>query len=172
MRPSTDVDWEDVTERYRDLVFSIPRKFGLSEHDCGDVFQQTWVIALGKDEAPEETGLAPWLAAIASYAARDVLRKRRPGPLSDEAAELVEDADEPLPAELLAAAEQEQAVREALAELPERDQLILTALYLSESPTQYADLARRLGVAPGSVSMLRQRAIQRFRQTYERAASA
>ena len=172
MRAAQAVDWAAAAERYADVVYSVAIKFGLSPHDAAEAFQDTWVVALSKDRVPEESGMVPWLAAIACWRCRGILRRRRTAPLDDDAAAAVEDVDAPPPEDLLAAAEEEQAVRVALRSLPERDREILAALYLAQEPLPYVEVAERMGVAVGSVGMLRQRALGRLRGALDRCAPA
>jgi RNA polymerase sigma factor (sigma-70 family) len=171
MRPSDAVDWAAVTRRYADLVYSIPMKFGLTSHDCAEVFQNTWLVALGKTEAPLDDGMAPWLASIASWQTRDFLRKRRHQSLSEETARALVDEDQRQAVDAVAEAEEEQAVRDAMERMPERDREILRDLYLSGDPVPYAEIAQRLGLATGSIGMLRQRAIKRLEKSLQRLAA-
>lgn len=163
MRPASAVDWAAVAERYADLVYSVAIKFRLQPHDAAEMFQNAWVTALTRESVPEEAGMAPWLAAIACWEARNLLRKRRSTPLEDGAAEAVADAEEPEPEHVAAQAEQEQAVREALALLPRRDRELIQDLFLSPDPLPYVEVAARLGIAVGSIGMLRRRALDRMR---------
>ncbi len=171
MRPAALVDWDAVSKRYADLVYSVAIKFRLSEHDAAEVFQNTWIVALGKANAPEDSGMAPWLASIACWQARHLLRKRRSSRIEDDAYADVADPDEPQPHEVIAAGEAEQGVRDALAELPPRDRALIQALYLSDTPVPYADIAARLGLAIGSIGMLRQRALDRLHDAMTRRAA-
>ncbi len=170
MRPSCDVNWVAIAERYKDLVYSIPLKWGLSSHDASEVFQNTWTIALSREKAPEDAGMPPWLAAIATLQTRTLIRKRRLPSLSSEDEERVEDDGAPDPADALAEAEEEQAVRDALADLPERDRQLITCLYLCQPPMTYTEVSSRLGLAIGSIGPLRQRAIDRLHERLRRLA--
>jgi RNA polymerase sigma-70 factor (ECF subfamily) len=69
------------------------------------------------------------------------------------------------PASVLLRLEDQQEVRRALAELPERQR---ECLLLRHSGYAYAEIAATLGIAVGSVGVLLARAEQTFRATYRR----
>ena len=82
--------------------------------------------------------------------------------LEHEEAARIEDQDEPVPETLLATAETEQSVRDALATLEPRDRALIEAVYLSDRPRPYVEIAACLGIAPGSVTILKRRALTRL----------
>jgi RNA polymerase sigma factor (sigma-70 family) len=172
MRPADEVDWNAAANRYADLVYSIPLKYRLQGHDAAEVFQNTWLVALSREQAPHDDGMAPWLAAIASLQSLNLLQKRRMSPLPPDEADGIEDASERQPADALVDAEQEQALREALAELSERDRILITCLYLTDRPMKYTEISQRLGLAIGSIGALKQRAIDRLYKRLRRLAVA
>lgn len=101
--------WQALVHRYQRLVYSIPRKAGLDDEACADVFQQVFtrlVEHLPRLEQPDRLG--PWLVITAKREAWRVSRKTlvtAPASESDE-----EDGDplerlpanDPLPDEILA----------------------------------------------------------------------
>jgi RNA polymerase sigma factor (sigma-70 family) len=173
MRSPDVVDWKAVADRYANLVYSIPIKHRLASHDAAEVFQNTWMVALSKSEAPEDDGMAPWLAAIAFLQTKDLLRRNgRVNRLEDDAVAQLEDVDGSSPEDLLEEAEEEQALREALAELPSRDRFIIQSIYLSDEPVPHAQIAQSLGIKPGSVSVLKQRAVDKLYESLREFAPA
>src|SRR2546426_1000363 len=73
------LSWDAVVVRYARLVYSIPVRFGLSRHDADDVFQATFLTAVRRQpEPPPPDRIVRWLAAIASWETRNLLRKRAP----------------------------------------------------------------------------------------------
>jgi RNA polymerase sigma factor (sigma-70 family) len=172
MRASDAVDWNATAKRYADLVYSIPLKYRLHGHDAAEVFQNTWLVALSRERAPEDDGMAPWLAAIASLQSLSLLQKRRMSPLAPDEADVIEDVHERQPSDALVDAEEEQALRDALAELSERDRILITCLYLTDSPMKYTEISQRLGLAIGSIGALKQRAIDRLYKRLRRPAVA
>ena len=159
-------DWPLLLERYGRLVYSVPRRFGLPPEDCDDVYQATWLTVVSRADPPlDEAGgvTVRWLASIAAWETRNLLRRRRM-PVGERALlEAVETDPEALPERIEELVEQHVLVEEALASLPLRDRQIVTELFLADEPRSYAEIAGRLGVAVGSVGPMRLRAIERLR---------
>ena len=164
-------DWEALHRRYGRLVYAVPRRFGLQPEDCDDVYQATWLTAVTRDDPP---GAEPadvfvrWLAAIAAWETRNLLRRRRLPVRDHDALQSMEDGNAALPGRLQEAAEEQRVLEEALAALPERDRNLVRDLFLCEQPLTYAEIAARLGLAVGSVGPARLRAIERLRAELER----
>jgi RNA polymerase sigma factor (sigma-70 family) len=173
MRSPDAVDWKALAARYANLVYSIPLKHRLGSHDAAEVFQNTWMVALSKAEVPEDAGMAPWLAAIACFQTKALLRrKRRFDRLDDDAVALLPDVDGSSRADPLVEAEEEQALREALDGLSWQDRFIIQSIYLSDKPVPHAQIAQSLGIKPNSVSVRKQRAVEKLYASLRDFASA
>ncbi len=157
-------DWEGIFDRYAAVVYSVPRRRGLPPSDCDDVAQATWLTALRKGGAPrDDPSLVRWLAAIAAWETRNLLRKKNPrsfepGQFDDRPGEGVG-----IPERLAAEVEQHRIVLDALRALSERDRSLLEALFLRDAPMSYDEVASAFGVRIGSVGPLRLRALDRLR---------
>lgn len=159
-------DWPRMLEKYGRLVYSVPRRFGLGPEDCDDVYQSTWLTAVSRPNPPfdDEGGVAVrWLASIAAWETRNLIRRRKLPLREQEVLEGVEDDAETLPDRLEEIVEEHALVEAALAALPARDREIVRALFLGDAPLSYAEIAERAGIAVGSVGPLRLRAIERLR---------
>jgi DNA-directed RNA polymerase specialized sigma24 family protein len=66
-------------------------------------------------------------------------------------------------------AEEEQKLRQVLAALPDRCQELLRMLFFEEPARPYAEVARALGIATGSIGFIRQRCLDRARREFEKA---
>lgn len=154
------MDWNDFDRRWRPLLARAASKRLNSPADAEDVAQR--VLARlsadgGKLLASRDTRapLEAWLTLLAFREARDFARGEgrerarvlRAGTRTEEI---------PSPLARLVEGEDAEALRKALATLPARDRMLLRMLYW-EGFT-YAEAARVLGVAEGSVSPLLQRA--------------
>src|SRR5687768_7375866 len=54
--------WDELVHRYGRLVYSIPRRYGLSEADADDVFAAVWATVFRKlNNLKDETRLSAWL---------------------------------------------------------------------------------------------------------------
>jgi RNA polymerase sigma factor (sigma-70 family) len=162
-RPTPAQEWERAIGRYARLVYSIPRRYGLSAQDAEDVFQSTMLTAMRREPAPPpEDRIVRFLASIASWETRGLLRRRRPTLREPWVVAELGDKGE-LPAPVLEQAEDLQALSDALAALRPRERRLLQSLYLEKEPLSYQETARRLGVAVGSVGELKRRAIDKLR---------
>ena len=164
-------DWDLLLRRFGRLVYSVPRRFGLRAEDCDDVFQATWLVAVSRTHPPLDGGdgvMVRWLAAIAAWETRNLMRRRKI-PVRDRALlEAVESDPENLPERLQQMVEEHRVLEEALEALPPRDRDLLRDLFLSDEPLSYQEVAERLGVAVGSIGPLRLRAIEKLREELSR----
>src|SRR5437899_6243636 len=74
-----------------------------------------------------------------------------------------------VPPEFVQELEQEQIVRESIARLPERCQEMVRLLFYEEPPIPYEEVARRLGLATGSIGFIRARCLNRLKKILEQA---
>jgi RNA polymerase sigma factor (sigma-70 family) len=162
--------WSELVARYQGLIYSVPRRMGLSPEDSADVFQRVCVLLYQRLAAirdPERLG--GWLLTTASREAFRVGRRaRRDLPLElddEEGARLrFEPRDlNPLADEACTELERAQILRSVLAELSDRCRLILTEFLRSDATDSYKDIARRLGIPIGSIGPTRARCLSQLR---------
>jgi RNA polymerase sigma factor (sigma-70 family) len=158
--------WQRLLDRYERLVFSVPRRYGLSREDAADITQLTFTILFqSMDTLPEDSTLGAWLTTVARrHTWRLLERKRR-----EEAREYGSSNDT---TSMLANTGPDDVERWELAEWlehglslvgkPCRD--LLSALYFDSKQPSYAEIAARLGMAVGSVGPTRIRCLKRLRQ--------
>lgn len=157
--------WSALIAKYKQLVYSVPRKYRMSDEDAADIFQAVWIELY--NELPKlrnANSIRGWLLTVASHQAfhlkrKSVTRAQREGAEFDE--ELAPVAAEPEP-DLLQEAEREQTLREAIAQLSSRCQEMVRLLFYQEPPMPYAQVAERLGLAIGSIGFIRGRCLQRL----------
>ncbi|MGI6206859.1 MAG: sigma-70 family RNA polymerase sigma factor [Anaerolineae bacterium] len=111
----------------------------------------------------EPPNLLGWLITVATHLSYNRLRSERRRREREERAGRLEEATE-APADPVERQDAVERVRRVLAELPPRLALLLL---LRHSGLSYAEIARQLDVAPGSVGTLLVRAERSFRQRYE-----
>jgi RNA polymerase sigma factor (sigma-70 family) len=162
--------WDELVDRFAPLVWSIARAYRLSDADAEDVFQGTWLLLLEHVDRLTQPGrLAGWLATTARREALRVARSNpRTLPIDEERLALVAEVDDT--ADDLSTRERDAAVRQALATLPARDQLLVTLL-VAEPRTSYEQISQVLGMPIGSISPTRSRCLERLRRAV-RATSA
>ncbi|MDQ3557171.1 MAG: sigma-70 family RNA polymerase sigma factor [Gemmatimonadota bacterium] len=129
--------------------------------DAADDAAQEAFVRLARAEIPEQ-GAKGWLFTVATNLVRDGARssKRRERLL---AATPFAPARPSLPDEDLERAETIRTVRAALQLLAPRDRQLLL---MREEGFRYDEIARAVGVAPGSVGTLVARAAKRFAAAY------
>lgn len=165
--------WEQLVRRYQRLIYTIPRRAGLSDDATAEVFQRVWVILfehLDRIEQPER--LAGWLATTARRETwRQIRGERARSSLSveddptDEVAQLVDLAI--LPDELVERLERQQVVRDAMGRLEERCRTLLTYLFYRDDPPAYAEVSAALGLPEGSIGPTRARCLRKLERIIE-----
>lgn len=177
------IDRNDVRSVTRfDALFAqfYPELFGLVYRALGDrmetedVLQDTFLKLSDEPElqARPDAEVAAWLRRVALNLAFNRLRSaRRARARLARVGRLQRSDDEPLESELaspdgqLVRREEREAVRRALAEVPERQR---ECLLLRHSGYSYAEIAATLGIAIGSVGVLLARAEHAFSAHYRR----
>ena len=159
--------WSALIDKYKNLVYSVPRKYRMSPDDAADVFQAVCVDLY--NELPKLLSVASlraWLLTVASHHAfhwkrRYVKRSEREGTPLDEDTDV---AAAPPEADVLETVQREQSIREAVAQLTPRCQEMIRLLFFTQPPIAYADLARHLNLAVGSIGFIRGRCLQKLQK--------
>jgi RNA polymerase sigma factor (sigma-70 family) len=167
-RKGDQTAWDDLVGRYQRLIYAIPRRAGLSEERCADVFQEVFVTLLEKIDAIEKPEkIRSWIVTTAKFKTWSSVRAEK-GLYSPETEEEMEaemaalpDAA-PLADEQLVRLEQQHLIRTAVNMLEERCRMILSMIYLRESAASYAEVAAKVGVGETSISPLRTRCLKKL----------
>jgi len=167
-RKGDQTAWDDLVGRYQRLIYAIPRRAGLSEERCADVFQEVFVTLLEKIDAIEKPEkIRSWIVTTAKFKTWSSVRAEK-GLYSPETEEEMEaemaalpDAA-PLADEQLVRLEQQHLIRTAMNMLEERCRMILSMIYLRESAASYAEVAAKTGVGETSISPLRTRCLKKL----------
>jgi RNA polymerase sigma factor (sigma-70 family) len=158
--------WRRLLDKYERLVFSVPRKYGLSTDDAADITQLTFTILVqSMDGLPEDSRLGGWLTTVARrHTWRLLERNRRQGigrhTVLDENA--TGDGVEPIESWELG-----EWLKQGLSMLGRSCKDLLVALYLDPKQPSYAEVAERLDMAVGSVGPTRIRCLQRLRRVLD-----
>lgn len=155
--------WATLIAKYKNLIYSIPRKYGAPPQDAADIFQAVCLELFAElPRLRNPDALRRWIINVTAHQAYHWKKKLRRRNEQD----LVEVDEEQLSAEptadLLEALEREQMLREAVATLPARCQEIVRLLFYEAEPISYSDLAARLGLARGSIGFIRGRCLHRL----------
>lgn len=164
--------WDEIVERFAPLVWSICRRFRLSEADAYDVGQNVWLRLVEYLPSLREPAALPgWLATTTR---RECLRVQRSAwrneqQLAQTEFELPADEDTTQVDRWLIAHERDSALRRAFAQLGERCQRLL-ALLMRDPPMPYAAISADLGIPIGSIGPSRARCLDQLRGSPHLAA--
>lgn len=156
--------WEQLIDKYKRLIYSVPFKYGASPEDAADIFQAVCIEVFNSlRHLKHIESLRAWLITVA---VRQSYRWKR-----KQARHVELDGMEPEAAEGLATvpetaqqAQQEQIVREVVEKLPPRCGQLVRMLFFEQPPLPYTEVARRLGLATGSIGFVRGRCLERLRK--------
>lgn len=158
--------WATLIARYQNLVYSIPLKQGMPADDAAEVFQSVCLSLLtALPRLRDAQALPAWLMRVTANRCALLRRQRQCWRAGDAEPDLeAEPSPEPGVEEVLRQAQREQALRQAMAQLPPRCQKMLAMLFSSDPPRPYAEVAAELGLSRGSVSLTRSRCLERLRR--------
>ncbi|MGH9688250.1 MAG: RNA polymerase sigma factor [Candidatus Acidiferrales bacterium] len=171
----SEAAWSALIDKYKNLIYSIPIKYGLSPDDATDIFQAVCLEMLSElPKLRKPKALPKWIMQVAMHKCfhhkRQLLRVSTAGSAEDmperSAFPVVET---PSAEKLLREAEEEQSFRDAIASLPPRCQQIIHLLFFEEPARPYQEIAIELGLAPGSIGFIRQRCLDKLRTKLEQA---
>ncbi len=172
-RKGNQIAWSALIEKYKNLIFSIPIKFGLPREDAADIFQAVCVDLLSSlPKLREPRALAKWLMQTSFH---KCLRSKKDRLNLVDDLEVLDDernasagvSGKELPEEMLYQVQREQSVREALAALPPRCGRMVSMLFFDDPPRPYQEVAKELGIASGSIGFIRGRCLKKMRQLLE-----
>ena len=157
-RDGDEAAWAALVEKYGRLVYSIPRKIGLSEADSEDVFQTVFSALLRHVREIEQPGsLSYWLMTTSRRASWKVLRgENRTSELTEREIDERQSVDDDV-----AQWEREQVVKQALGRIDARCRDLLTALFLDPTEASYDRISAELGMPIGSIGPTRARCFRK-----------
>ena len=165
--------WSALIDKYKNLIYSIPVKLGMHQ-DAGDIFQAVCVDLL--TELPrlrEHRALPKWLMqtcyhkCLAYQRAANRLVELPPEGTKSDSVLPASSADD-LPEHLLVQLEQEQILRDAISQLPEKCERMVRLLFFEMPPRPYESVAEELGMATGSIGAIRGRCLAYLRKQLQK----
>lgn len=159
-----DLAWAALIAKYKNLIYSIPLKYGASPQDAADIFQSVCLELFSElPKLRNVEALRSWIIKVTSHQSYHWKRKLRQR-AEDELTPLEEELATELTPDALEEIERAQILREAVAALPPRCQEIIKLLFYEAEPVSYRDLAARLGLATGSIGFIRGRCLERLQR--------
>jgi RNA polymerase sigma factor (sigma-70 family) len=161
--------WEALIKRYRRLIYSVPARFGFDTADAADVFQTVCLKLIEHlHEIKDESRICGWLLTTTTRECMyfRVLKNRE---TTREDGDLTEPEDPALNLEeLKIVSEQQQAIREAVEELPDRCRALINMLYFDTRTRTYDEISRELGIPVASIGPTRARCLEKLRSIFRR----
>lgn len=158
--------WAELVHRYRGLVYNIAVRFGGTRDDAADILQAVCIEILNDlSQLRSVHSFRSWLITVTMRQCARWKRKQR--------GEVPLDAVEPDAEEISVAAgmpetvwqgEQTRLLREGIARLPKRNAEMVRLLFFENPPVPYEEVARRLGLARGSIGFIRGRTLAKLRK--------
>ncbi len=163
----SEAAWATLVDKYKNLIFSIPIRYGFSEEDSADIFQAVCMDLL--TELPrlrEPNALAGWLIQVARNKCfhRKQAQQRHPVQETDDLSSFA--SREELEG-VIAQVEEEQVLREAVSALSPRCRQLVQMLFFETPVRPYEEVAKELSLASGSIGFIRRRCLDKLRQRLE-----
>lgn len=166
--------WAALIDKYKNLIFSIPIKYGFSRDDAAEIFQHVCVELFQHIKTLRNpAGLPKWLMQVTAhrcYHARQ--QSRRLVSSEEEPAVPARAAGTEHPLDALAEAEREQALRDAVAALTPRCRELVRQLFYEAEPRPYQEIAANLRIATGSIGFIRGRCLDKLKGQLEKGGFA
>ena len=163
--------WSALIDKYKNLVFSIPIRSGLSREEAGDIFQAVCLDLISElSQLRDARALPAWLIRVTSNKCFHLKRRQHLGRTSEtsesDLASLQDGAGSP--EDLLSQIEAEQTLRESVAALSPRCRRLVEMLFFETPSRPYSQVAASLGLAQGSIGFIRRRCLERLRSSLGR----
>ena len=157
--------WSCLIEKYKALIYSIPIKYGLSKDDASDVFQATCLELLVRlPDLRKPRALAKWLMQVTHHECYRWKRSQQRMISRDADPGLPEPEIPAIAESLVQQTQQEQMLREAMSLLTPQCRRLVELLFLETPARPYAEVARELGLARGSIGFTREKCMERLRR--------
>jgi RNA polymerase sigma factor (sigma-70 family) len=157
--------WRALIFKYKNLIFSIPVKYGFSMDDSTDIFQAVCLDLLSElPKLRKVKALPKWIMQITAHKCFHRKQQQIRTDVLDPTAKEFEQSTPPRAEDILREAEDEQNLRQAMAELSPRCRELVQMLFYDEPARPYQEIAETLGIAVGSIGFIRQRCLERLRK--------
>jgi RNA polymerase sigma factor (sigma-70 family) len=157
--------WAELIDKYKNLIFSIPIKYGFSRDEAADIFQEVCMNLLSDlKNVREPKALPKWIIMVTSHKCYHAKAKSQRLVSSDSEKSPVDSIEvPPVGDKLVEEAETEQRIREAVAAMSPRCQQLVQMLFFEEPSRPYKAIANSLGISTGSIGFMRQQCLDRLR---------
>jgi RNA polymerase sigma factor (sigma-70 family) len=155
--------WSLLIDKYKALIYSIPVKYGLPPHDAADVFQATCTELLVRlPELREPRALPKWLMQVAHHECYRWKQQQKRVVSRDSETDLPEPETPSIAESVIQQTQEEQMLREAMTALSPQCRRLVELLFFETPSRPYAEVAKELGLAVGSIGFTRQKCMERL----------
>jgi RNA polymerase sigma factor (sigma-70 family) len=158
--------WSALVGKYKNLIFSIPLKYGFSREEAADIFQVVCTELLSQlPRFRDARDLPKWIVKATALICYH--RKREEPNNQPRAGEISRWFQEPLPPEaerIVHMVEPEQALRNAMSELTPQCRQLVRSLFFEQPARSYEEIAQELGLARNSLRFARQPSLGQLRR--------
>jgi RNA polymerase sigma factor (sigma-70 family) len=160
--------WSQLISKYKNLIFSIPIRYGFSQEEAADIFQSVCLDLVNQLGTLRETrALAGWLISITHNKCFHYMKdKRRYGEQEEDQPDPAIPVEE-IPENILVEVQREQLLRSAVRALSVRCQRLVEMLFFESPPRPYEEIAKSFTLATGSVGFIRGRCLDKLRKKLE-----
>jgi len=162
--------WEALIVRYQRLIYSIPLRYGLTEHDANDIFQNVSLLLLENlARLRDRERLGAWLVITTRRECWRLFHQHRQVSLDPETVYLDEQLfDSQRSEDDFLVLESQVLVRAALAQMDAPCQELLNKLFYTEPRPSYTEIARSLALPEGSIGPTRARCLDKLMRILEK----
>jgi RNA polymerase sigma factor (sigma-70 family) len=162
--------WRALVDKYKNLVYNIILKYGVGSEEAADLFQTVWLEAYNDlPKLRKKSAVKAWLVSLTTHQCYHWKQKQKRRDFFESGEFSAEDLEEmiPLDPSFVEDLERDQLVREAIYRLSPRCQEMIRLLFFTSPPVPYKEVARRLGLATGSIGFIRGRCLQRLQKNLD-----
>ena len=161
--------WEALLVRYQRLIYSIPLRYGLPEHDANDVFQNVSLSLLENlAQLRDRQRLGAWLVITTRRECWRTLRHNRQYPLGSNDTGMDEQISiNQCPEDDFLIMERQSLIRTAVKQMGSPCQKLLTLLFYTEPRPPYTKIAQALSLPEGSIGPTRARCLEKLMKILE-----
>jgi len=162
--------WSLLIDKYKALIYSIPVKYRLPPHEAADVFQATCaelLVRLPQLRDPE--ALPKWLMQVAHHECYRWKRQQQRMVSRDDEPDFPEPQTPAIAESVLQQTQEEEMLREAMSTLSPQCRRLVELLFFETPARPYAQVAKELGLAVGSIGFTRQKCIDRLHRLLDKS---
>jgi RNA polymerase sigma factor (sigma-70 family) len=164
-----DAAWTALLSKYKNLIFSIPIKYGFSRDEAADIFQSVCLDLLVElKRLREPRALAGWLIRITYNKCFHQQNLNHRQAIDYGQIELAIAAEE-IPENRLHELQREEALRTSLNSLNPRCHKLVEMLFFESPARPYDEIAKSVALAKGSIGAIRRRCLDELRKSLEEA---